>query len=122
MDVDELMKTEFFVKLLNDGKPAILSYLKEDGPVITEDNMDYVVETLMIDYLKKNEEILKVFVDYKNKKSEFDVLTQFQNDVNENVGSRIKVMDFHMYNPTYDLKEQLQEVMSKPDFYKWAIN
>lgn len=120
-NTQDILQSEFFKDLIKNPKPTFLPYFKSEGPIITAENQAVVVETLMLDYLKKKAEILNIFKDYVNKKSDIEILESFENDVAASYGKQINVMHFYMYNPAEDLLTQLEKVMSEENFQKWAI-
>lgn len=121
-DLKDIAETKFIKDLLKDPKPVFLPYFKSDGPIIDADNQSSVVEALMMDYLKKKLQITHVFKDYEKTsvKTDLEVLQQFEKDVEERIGSRIRVMHFYMYDPAKPL-EQLESVILEKDFESWAI-
>lgn len=121
MNIEELLNTEFVKNLLKEQKPTFLPYFKTEGPTITLENQDVMVESLMVDYFKKQNEILQTFKDYVSKKTDMEVLWYFQNEVARNIGSRLKIMHFYQYDPNTDIVVQLKKIMSLPDFHSWAI-
>lgn len=120
--IEEILESKFVKDLLQNPKPTFLPYFKAEGPTITADNKAVIVEALMLDYLRKKTEILQHFKDYENKKSDLEVLFHFQSEVESKVGSQISVMHFYMYDPSKDLKEQIEQTMLEENFVSWAIN
>lgn len=119
---EEILESIFVKSLIKEPKSIILPYFKTDGPIINEENKSYVVEALMMDYLKKKLEIQKVFKDYEQNsmKTDLEVLEQFEQDVENRIGKQINVMHFYVYDPLQDIN-QLKKIMSEPNFESWAI-
>ena len=121
MTIDEVLNTEFVQNLLKEQRPTFLPYFKTEGPTITSENKDVMVESLMIDYFKKENEILTVFKDYVASKTDMEVLFYFQNEVEKNIGTQMKIMHFYQYDPLSEIIPQLEKIISQKDFHSWAI-
>lgn len=118
----EILDSNFVKDLIQNPKPTFLPYLKAEGPTITAENKAVMVETLMVDYLKKKQDILQQFKDYQNAKTDLEILQIFEKEVSSKIGQRLNVMHFYAYDPSKDLVEQLKNVMLLEGFVAWAIN
>jgi hypothetical protein len=120
-NLSDIKKLNFYNDLIKDPKPTFLPYFKSEGPIITDANQSEVVEALMIDYLRKKLEILQYFKDYDAKKSDIEILQQFEYEVLNNIGKRMPVMYFYMFDPAQDVDMQFEKIMSEENFHSWAV-
>jgi hypothetical protein len=121
MTIDKIIESGFIQDLLKNPKPTFFSYLKKEGPIVTIDNKDQIVESLMVDYLFKKEQILQRISDYSPRKNDLETLIYFEEMISKSYGNRCEILHFVMYNPSEDIKEQLQKIMDDPDFVRWTF-
>ena len=121
MSIDQIIKSGFIQDLLKNPKPTFFSYLKKEGPIVDIDNKDQLVESLMVDYLFKKEQILKRIPEYQPKKTDLETLISFEEMISKSYGKRCETLHFLMYNPSEDIKTQLELIMSDPDFVRWTF-
>lgn len=121
MSIDQIVESGFIQDLLKNPKPTFFSYLKKEGPIVNIENKDQLVESLMVDYLFKKEQILQKIPTYQPKKTDLETLIYFEEMISKSYGNRCETLHFLMYNPSEDIKTQLELIMSDPDFVRWTF-
>jgi hypothetical protein len=121
MTIDEIMESGFIQDLIKNPKPTFLSYFKKEGPIVTLENKDAIIESLMVDYLFKKAEIEIRLPEYCPKKSDLETLLSFEEMITASLNTRCDILHFMPYDPTSDIKQQIKEVMIDTDFVKWTF-
>ena len=56
-----------------------------------------------------------------NEKTDLETLIYFEEMISKSYGNRCETLHFLMYNPSEDIKTQLELIMSDPDFVRWTF-
>jgi hypothetical protein len=95
--------------------------MKKHGPIITEKNINKLLEELMVDYLVKKDLIQQHYKEYKSLRSDYDQMQFFENELRSRIGKQQLKMDFLNINPMHNIKEQLELIINNSNFEYFLI-
>jgi len=119
--MNEIFETELYKKLIEKPKPITFQYMKRFGPIITNNNINELLEQLMVDYLIKKDLIIQHYKKYDPKRTDIEQLNIFEKELKSRIGKQQLKMEFLQINPVHDIYEQFKNVINLNDFEYFLI-
>lgn len=115
----DIKKTKFYEYVKTNIKDSVmgLPFYVDSGILITESNIKYIVETEMIDYQTKIEEVLKF-------KKDYPIDTNIENKITEKLKERIglnKLNVSYVYVDSSNIDQAIEQVENVPEFVDWCV-
>ncbi len=117
----EIFNTDFYKNLIENPKPISIPYMKSHGPIITEKNINVLLEQLMVDYLVKKDLIIQHYKEYNPSRSDLEQLNIFEKELRQRIGKQQLKMDFLVINSTNNIEEQFKKVINSSNFEYFLI-
>jgi len=116
-----IFETDFFKKIEKDPKAITIPYMKSYGPIITDENINKLLEELMIDYFVKKDLIQQHYKEYKPLRSDYYQMNFFEKELRSRIGKQQLKMDFLNIDPTHNIKEQFEKIINDNNFEYFLI-
>jgi hypothetical protein len=119
--MNKIFETEMYKNLIEKPKPITIQYMQTFGPIITNENINELLEQLMIDYLIKKDLIIQHYKKYNPKRTDVEQLNIFEKELKSRIGKQQLKMNFLQINPTHDIYEQFKKIINSNNFEYFLI-